>query len=823
MKDAGVTPPYQGFLAGVARLLALLFLPLLINTQAKALPFPGAIAWDAVDPNTGQMYGGLVEPERQADDVGSAGLRTEAAISNLGVQKTLVALIQFADQSAPMSLAQIQALITGNATSLDQYIRKNSQNAAWLDVDYLDWRVLNANSTAYNQTSARQLANDSISLIDPYVNFAQSYSRVILVYSGPINSPAAGLGSLTGESLATDEGTIAPTVSWIFAPTVEIFAHEFGHNLGLHHAASATCSADDFLPISLIDPYFDCPGRDEYGDRHDTMGTDNNYLFSAPNQFAAGFIEADRFPVAELSGSYTIEDLERASSGNKGVRIPLGKGLIGSSLYYWIELRRPDALFDFTSAIQFRVKPAGYYYDPSVGGQGDLVPFSLRFKQAGGFFDIAAGSPLSDPYRGVKITVLSEGAHSATLSVEYSNLISNGDGASVFDQTIVTQSLARTITFTNGSGSPVTFLNAAITGRHSADFSITNDTCSQRALPDTATCDVSIRFQPTSHGMRFAALTLPNNNALRPKASLSLYGYGFDAAQLSSSAALDFGTVAPGSQLARDLSITNTGNAPLLVSTAEVSGSDFSLASDHCTGSSVSGGASCVLTILFRPQAVGLRNGGVTLTSNSFSSSQSFISLTGSGGGVPYLVRVIKSGSGTVVSDDGGIQCGQSCERQYLAAQTVMLRASAAAGAQFLGWHGDCQPQADGCVVSVVGPRTIFAQFSEAPATPTPAPGLAVAVTFPNGGETIRRGKKTSLRWTASPGLAKRKITLSLLKGAKTVVVIARNISISRSGRGSYSWMIPKLLKPAADYRLKLSLQGSKMSDTSDTAFTLRK
>ena len=49
------------------------------------------------------------------------------------------------------------------------------------------------------------------------------------------------------------------------------------------------------------------------------------------------------------------------------------------------------------------------------------------------------------------------------------------------------------------------------------------------------------------------------------------------------------------------------------------------------------------------------------------------------------------TGSGTVTSDPGGINCGATCAASYLADTVVTLTASPAAGSSFAGWSGAVQ------------------------------------------------------------------------------------------------------------------------------------
>lgn len=99
-----------------------------------------------------------------------------------------------------------------------------------------------------------------------------------------------------------------------------------------------------------------------------------------------------------------------------------------------------------------------------------------------------------------------------------------------------------------------------------------------------------------------------------------------------SPSSLGFGSQSVGStSQAKQLSLVNTGTSPLAISSIAISG-DFSQ-SNNC-GSSVAAGASCYITVWFKPTAVGPRSGAVTIMDNATGSPHA-ISLGGTGNAPP--------------------------------------------------------------------------------------------------------------------------------------------------------------------------------------------
>ncbi len=72
------------------------------------------------------------------------------------------------------------------------------------------------------------------------------------------------------------------------------------------------------------------------------------------------------------------------------------------------------------------------------------------------------------------------------------------------------------------------------------------------------------------------------------------------------------------------------------------------------------------------------------------------------------------NGSGTVASEDGGINCGATCMQSYVNSSNITLTATAAGGSVFTGWLGGCTGTA-GCVAPINGASSVKATFALSP------------------------------------------------------------------------------------------------------------
>jgi fibronectin-binding autotransporter adhesin len=80
--------------------------------------------------------------------------------------------------------------------------------------------------------------------------------------------------------------------------------------------------------------------------------------------------------------------------------------------------------------------------------------------------------------------------------------------------------------------------------------------------------------------------------------------------------------------------------------------------------------------------------------------------------GTPLTVTKSGSGTGTVVSQDGGINCGATCTNAYVNGSNITLSAAPDAGSMFTGWLGPCTGTGP-CVVPIgASAMTVPATFA---------------------------------------------------------------------------------------------------------------
>jgi len=74
-------------------------------------------------------------------------------------------------------------------------------------------------------------------------------------------------------------------------------------------------------------------------------------------------------------------------------------------------------------------------------------------------------------------------------------------------------------------------------------------------------------------------------------------------------------------------------------------------------------------------------------------------------------VNIQGDGSGTLVSDPAGIDCGPVCSADFGEGELVTLTATAGSGSKFAGWSGACSGLTT-CQVTMDATRSVTANFA---------------------------------------------------------------------------------------------------------------
>jgi uncharacterized repeat protein (TIGR03803 family) len=213
-------------------------------------------------------------------------------------------------------------------------------------------------------------------------------------------------------------------------------------------------------------------------------------------------------------------------------------------------------------------------------------------------------------------------------------------------QAIGVSSIAKTVTLKNTGTASLSISGISTTGTNASDFAQTH-TCGT-FLGAGASCTISVTFKPTTSGCRGATVNVADNAAGSPQ-KVSLTGTG-TTAKLSPTS-LSLGTVAIGiTSIAKTVTLKNAGIAALSLTGISITGTnagDFS--QTHTCGTSLSAGASCTISLTFKPAATGTRTASLSVADNASGSPQQ-VSLSGVGSTAKLSPTSLSFGSVTVGS-----------------------------------------------------------------------------------------------------------------------------------------------------------------------------
>lgn len=206
--------------------------------------------------------------------------------------------------------------------------------------------------------------------------------------------------------------------------SLNLVAHELGHNLGLAHANS-----DDYGAIPL--GAFDDPGTDvEYGDPFSVMGNSLNFGghpvmgdYSAPHKslLLKWLGPADYRPV-DAPGTFTIAPYE-STTGTRALRI---RRDLATNTWLWLEYRQP---IGFDSTLSLYSQPQLNVFGGALVHYETPLLYSLRTNlldfhpsaAPNNFLDAALvlGQSWADPYSPLTLQAISGDSKGMTVNVSY--------------------------------------------------------------------------------------------------------------------------------------------------------------------------------------------------------------------------------------------------------------------------------------------------------------------------------------------------------------------------------------------------------------------
>ena len=199
-----------------------------------------------------------------------------------------------------------------------------------------------------------------------------------------------------------------------------------------------------------------------------------------------------------------------------------------------------------------------------------------------------------------------------------------------------TSAAPQSITVNNTGNAPLLVSGVTVTGTGASSFTAT-PAGSCASIPASGSCTVSVTFAPTSAGAKEATvgITSNTNNVSGSVSNVTVTGTGTAPVAGVAPNTLAFGSVNTGTtSTPQAITVSNTGNVPLVVTSIAVTGPNAALFTATPTGcATIAAGSNCTVNVAFAPTSAGAKTATVSIThnSNNVAGSVSNVTLTGTG------------------------------------------------------------------------------------------------------------------------------------------------------------------------------------------------
>ena len=259
-----------------------------------------------------------------------------------------------------------------------------------------------------------------------------------------------------------------------------------------------------------------------------------------------------------------------------------------------------------------------------ASGASCSVTFTFTPKSVGALASTYSVHDVNNPSAPLMVTL--SGTGTGTPAAAFS------PSALTFTSSANTQANNQTTTLTNAGTVALAISAVTITGTNAGSFTIVTNGCGT-TLAAGASCAITVGFTSVVAGTYTASLTA-TDNASPATQSVSLTGTvaGVPIASLTP-VSLSFSTIQGTSSVAQQATLSNTGTAPLTITSVALAGADASFFTQtNACGTTLAAGSSCTVSIVFSPAATRAFTASLVVTDNSGSTTTTqTVSLSGMG------------------------------------------------------------------------------------------------------------------------------------------------------------------------------------------------
>jgi FtsP/CotA-like multicopper oxidase with cupredoxin domain len=192
----------------------------------------------------------------------------------------------------------------------------------------------------------------------------------------------------------------------------------------------------------------------------------------------------------------------------------------------------------------------------------------------------------------------------------------SGTEIAVGDVLAGSTSAVRSVTLTNQGSAALAISGVSLSGANAAEYTLVNGCGADVAI--SASCTIGVTLTPATAGLRSATLTIATDDPFAPSQTVAVTGHGVaPVAGVNKTSLVYAGQALDTTSAAQLVTLSNTGNAPLLVSSVAVTGANAAeFPMTKTCGTSLGVNGTCTISVSFRPTASGLRTATLAIASN---------------------------------------------------------------------------------------------------------------------------------------------------------------------------------------------------------------
>ena len=302
---------------------------------------------------------------------------------------------------------------------------------------------------------------------------------------------------------------------------------------------------------------------------------------------------------------------------------------------------------------------------------------------------------------------------------------------------------SKSVTLTNSGTANVTISQVTVSGKDVTTSGVTTPVTLAPGQNQT----LNVAFKPTAAETVSGNVTVTTTQGTNTVVSVS--GTGVQAAISLTPSSANFGSVTVGAPNSQTIQVTNSGNAVLTVTQANVTGTGFST-TGLTLPLSINPGLSSTFNAQYQPASAGSASGSITIVSNA-ATSPSVVALTGTGVAASQVLS-LSTNSVSFGNVNTGTNSTQTVTVTNTGNSNVQISQIAASGAGF-SLSGAGAPvtltPSQKLTISVIFSPTVAGSASGSVTITSNATGSPATISL-SGSGVVSVPHTVSLSWTAS-------------------------------------------------------------------------